>query len=59
MPCLTRKLIETLEARDGDYSVRDTEVIGLGVRVRPSSAKSFILTYRRWGAASQADPRPR
>jgi Arm DNA-binding domain len=49
MPRLTRKLIETLEPRDGDYSVRDTEVIGLGVRVRPSGVKSFILTYRRGG----------
>lgn len=49
MPRLTRKLIETLEPREGDYSVRDTEVIGLGVRVRPSGAKSFIVTYRRGG----------
>ena len=49
MPRLTRKLIETLEPREGDYSVRDTEVIGLGVRVRPSGAKSFIFTYRRGG----------
>ncbi|QSF55150.1 site-specific integrase [Brevundimonas fontaquae] len=49
MPRLTRKLIETLEPRDGEYSVRDTEVIGLGVRVRPSGVKSFILTYRRGG----------
>lgn len=49
MPRLTRKLIETLEPREGDYSVRDTEVIGLGVRVRPSGVKSFIFTYRRGG----------
>lgn len=49
MPRLTRKLIETLEPREGDYSVRDSEVIGLGVRVRPSGVKSFILTYRLGG----------
>ena len=49
MPKLTRKLIEQLEARDADYSVRDSEVIGLGVRVRPSGSKSFILTYRLGG----------
>lgn len=49
MPRLTRKLIDALEAREGDYSVRDAEVIGLGVRVRPSGVKSFILTYRRGG----------
>ncbi len=49
MPKLTRKLIETLEPRAADYSVRDTEVIGLGVRVRPSGTKTFILTYRLGG----------
>ena len=49
MPRLTRKLIETLEPRDAEYSVRDTEVIGLGVRVRPTGTKTFSLTYRLGG----------
>lgn len=49
MPKLTRKLIEKLEARETDYCVRDTAVIGLGVRVRPSGSKTFILTYRLGG----------
>lgn len=49
MPKLTRKLIENLEPRNGDYSVRDSEVIGLGVRVRPSGTKTYILTYRLGG----------
>ena len=49
MPKLTRKLIENLSPKDADFSVRDTEVVGLGVRVRPSGSKSFILTYRLGG----------
>lgn len=49
MPKLTRKLIENLEPRNGDYSVRDSEVIGLGVRVRPSGTRTYILTYRLGG----------
>lgn len=49
MPRLTRKLIDALEPREGEYSVRDTEVIGFGVRIRPSGARSYILTYRRGG----------
>lgn len=49
MPKLTRKLIENLVPREADFSVRDTEVVGLGVRVRPSGSKSFILTYRLGG----------
>lgn len=49
MPKLTRKLIEQMEPRDADYSVRDSEVIGLGIRVRPSGSKTFILTYRLGG----------
>lgn len=49
MPRLTRKLIETLEPKPSDYSVRDSEVIGLGVRVRPGGSKTYILTYRLGG----------
>lgn len=49
MPKLTRALIEKLEPREADYSVRDTQVIGLGVRVRPAGSKTYILTYRLGG----------
>ena len=44
---LTKRLVESLEPIDGkDYSVWDTELIGFGVRVKPSGAKSFQLKYR-------------
>ena len=43
---LTKRLIDALEATGADYVAWDSEVIGFGVRVRPSGAKSFILFYR-------------
>ncbi|MFN4175537.1 tyrosine-type recombinase/integrase [Phenylobacterium sp.] len=49
MPRLTEKLVETLAPRDEEYCVWDAEVVGLGVRVRPTGAKSFVLMYRRGG----------
>lgn len=49
MPKLTEKLVETLNPRAEEYCVWDTEVVGLGVRVRPTGAKSFVLMYRRGG----------
>ncbi len=49
MPRLTRKLIVQLEAQEAEYTVRDTEVIGLGVRVWKTGSKTFTLTYRLGG----------
>jgi integrase len=49
MPKLTEKAIESLAAKPEDYTVWDTEVTGLGVRVWPSGVKSFVLFYRRGG----------
>lgn len=49
MPKLNEKLVETLSPRAEEYCVWDTEVVGLGVRVRPTGAKSFVLMYRRGG----------
>lgn len=49
MPKLSEKSIETLVPGEREFVLWDTEVIGFGVRVRPTGAKSFILTYRRGG----------
>ena len=40
---LTDTLIARLRPRDREYSVWDTRVAGLGVRVRPSGGASFVL----------------
>ena len=49
MPKLTEKQVETLAPKGEDYCVWDTEVMGFGVRVRKTGAKSFVLMYRRGG----------
>lgn len=49
MPKLTEKLVAALAPEAAEYVVWDTEVTGLGVRVRPTGSKSFILVYRRGG----------
>ncbi len=44
---LTKRVIDGLEPIEGkDYSVWDSELIGFGVRVKPSGSKSFQLKYR-------------
>lgn len=49
MPRLSEKSIETLVPGEREFVIWDSEVVGFGVRVRPTGAKSFILTYRRGG----------
>lgn len=49
MPKLTKRLVETLPFRTGDYIVFDSEVNGFGVRVMPSGKRSYIVQYRNGG----------
>lgn len=49
MPKLTEKLVAALAPQAEEYVVWDTDVIGFGVRIRPTGSKSFILMYRRGG----------
>ncbi len=43
---LTKRTIEALAPRDVDYIAWDNDIPGFGVRVMPSSRKSFVLQYR-------------
>jgi Arm DNA-binding domain len=43
---LTKRILDATRPAAKDYQVWDTKVRGLGVRVYPSGAKSFILQYR-------------
>ncbi len=52
MPKLTKRLVETLPVRTGDYIVFDSEVNGFGVRVMPSGKRSYIVKYRNGGRIS-------
>ena len=46
MAKLTKKLVETLEVRDKDYVVWDSQTPGFGVRIRPTGRRVYILKYR-------------
>ena len=49
---LTDAGVARLRPREREYTVWDTVVAGLGVRVRPSGGASFIL-LRKWGRGSR------
>ena len=51
---LTAKYIRQLLAQDKDYAVWDAQVSGLGVRVKPSGHKAFILQTRIEGRERKA-----
>jgi hypothetical protein len=45
-PPLTEEIIPSLQPRESEYTVWDHEIPGLGLRIRASGHKSFILLYR-------------
>ncbi|WP_131118472.1 site-specific integrase [Lichenihabitans psoromatis] len=46
---ITKRLIDALQADGRDAVTWDGELTGFGVRMRPSGAKSFIVSYRLGG----------
>src|SRR6058998_2103826 len=49
MPKITKTIVEKAEAGGPQIPVWDSEVKGLGLRVTPAGAKSFIYQYRHAG----------
>ena len=49
MPKLTKRYVESLETAAKDYFVWDSEIIGFGIRVLPSGAKTYQTQYRQGG----------
>jgi Arm DNA-binding domain len=43
---LTKRALDAVKPAAKDYQIWDTKICGLGVRVYPSGARSFILQYR-------------
>ena len=43
---ITKRKVDALRARSAEYTRWDESLPGFGVRVRPSGAKSYIVTYR-------------
>ena len=46
MTKLTKRMVESLEIKDKDYFIWETELSGFGVRVFPTGRIKFVLQYR-------------
>jgi integrase len=46
MPRLTKKILDALIPKSHDVFVWDSEIRGLGVRLKPSGTKTFFVQYR-------------
>ena len=55
---LTKQIIASAKAQDREMIVWDNEVLGLGLRVTPGGAKSFILKTRIGGGRSAPIKKP-
>lgn len=45
MPKLTKRIVDTAEARPAEYFVWDSDIPGFGLRVRPSGRKGYVVQY--------------
>jgi integrase len=43
---ITKRLVDGLKTRESEYFCWDAELIGFGMRVQPSGAKSYVVKYR-------------
>ena len=43
---ITKRLVDQAVAPDGEHFVWDSDLVGFGLRVRPSGAKSYVVKYR-------------
>src|SRR5262245_25301079 len=46
---LTKSVVRSAKPRADEYIIRDSEIQGFGLRVRPSGSKTFIFIYRTAG----------
>lgn len=54
MPRLTKRVVDGLQPLpDKDFFVKDGELPGFAIRVRPSGRKTFVLGYRDAGGSSR------
>jgi hypothetical protein len=43
---ITKRAVDALNSNSSEFTVWDNTVIGFGVRVRPTGAKSYVVVYR-------------
>jgi integrase len=43
---ITKRLVDSLKSRDGEYFVWDGSLAGFGVRVQATGARSYVVKYR-------------
>lgn len=43
---ITKRLVDSLEPREAEFTTWDRDLTGFGVRVRPTGAKTYIVAYR-------------
>lgn len=51
---ITKRVVDAAEILPAEYVIWDTELKGFGVRVRPSGAKVYAVSYRPLGAGRTA-----
>lgn len=49
MPKLTKRTVDALQPKAGDYFIWDSQIAGFGLRVMPSGAKTYQAQYRKGG----------
>ena len=55
---LTKRTVESLTPTDRPWIAWDDRLTGFGVRIQPSGAKAFIVSYRAAGGGRRAPNRP-
>ena len=51
---LTKSAVEAMKPRDKPWTAWDNKLIGFGVQVQPTGAKSFLVNYRTGGGGRKA-----
>jgi integrase len=54
---ITKRLVDSLKVEAREYTAWDEQLIGFGVRVRPSGAMSYVVSYR--AGSGRAAPKKR
>ena len=54
---ITKRAVDSLKVEPSEYAIWDAQLPGFGVRVRPSGAKSYIVSYR--AGSGRAAPKRR